>query len=391
MTTTALIVAAGRGTRLPGAVPKPYRLLAGMPVLGHAIRRLHGHPAIDRVRVVIHPDDRVHYDGAADGIALAAPVEGGATRQQSVHAGLEALADDPPERVLVHDGARPLISADVIGGVVDALARSTAAIAAVPLADTIKRDDDAGRIAATVDRTGLWRAQTPQGFHYAPILDAHRAAAGRDLSDDAAVAEAAGLDVALVTGAADNLKITTEADLAHAERLLGAIAETRVGTGHDVHRFGPGDHVMLCGLAVPHTRGLIGHSDADVALHALTDALLGACGAGDIGAHFPSGDARWADADSAGFVAAACQLLGARGGSVVNADITLICQEPRIAGHRAAMCARVAALLGIADDRVNVKATTTEGLGFIGRAEGIAAQATVAARFVAGPADADAS
>ena len=376
--TVALVVAAGRGRRFGGPLPKVYAELAGRPVLGHGLERLATHPRIDRVQAVIHPDDRALYDRAAAGLDLPEPIAGGASRQDSVRLGLESLAARAPEAVLIHDGARPFVADAVIDRVLDALGNSTGAIAALPVTDTLKRGAD-GRIAGTVDRNGLWRAQTPQGFRFAAILAAHRDAAGRELTDDAAVAERAGLPVALVDGAPENIKITTQDDLARAESWLAGglteASETRVGQGFDVHRFGPGDHVTLCGIDLPHEAGLLGHSDADVGLHALTDAILGALGAGDIGQHFPPSDARWKDADSGVFLRHAGELVAKAGGRIRHLDVTLICEQPKIGPHRPAMVARIAELLGIDAGRVSVKATTTEGLGFTGRGEGIAAQA----------------
>jgi len=373
--TVALVVAAGRGQRFGGPRPKQYADLAGRPVLGHALARLIAHPRIDRVQAVIHPDDRPLYDRAAAGRELAEPAAGGPSRNDSVRLGLESLAPRAPETVLIHDGARPFIGAAVIDRVLDALETSAGAIAALPVTDTLKRGAD-GRIAGTLDRAGLWRAQTPQGFRFADILAAHQNIAGQELTDDAAVAERVGLPVALVEGAPENIKITTPDDLARAEKWLASTNDTRVGQGFDVHRFGPGDRVMLCGIAVPHEAGLRGHSDADVGLHALTDAILGALGAGDIGQHFPPSDARWKDAESNVFLRHAGDLVAAAGGSIRHLDVTLICERPQIGPHRAAMVARIAEVLGIAAGRVSVKATTTEGLGFTGRGEGIAAQAT---------------
>lgn len=370
----ALVVAAGRGRRFGDPLPKQYLRLAGSPVLRHAVRAFAGHPAIDAVRVVIGPDDAALYAAAVEGIALLDPVIGGSERQDSVRIGLESLADAAPDRVLIHDAARPLVSTAVIDRLLRALDDRPAAIAAMPVVDTVKRGTD-GVVTGTLDRTGLWRAQTPQGFHFQAILAAHRAAAGLALTDDAAVAERAGHVVALSLGSEENMKITHPDDLARVERLMG-IPDLRVGNGFDVHRFGPGDRVMLCGIAIPHDAGLVGHSDADVGLHAVTDALLGAIGAGDIGQHFPPTDARWRGADSAVFLKAARDLVTARGGHIRHVDVTLVCERPKVAPHRAAMVARMAALLDITPDRVSVKATTTEGLGFTGRREGIAAQAT---------------
>ena len=376
--TVALVVAAGRGQRFGGPLPKQYAELAGRPVLGHSLARLAAHPRIGRVVAVIHPDDRALYDRAAAGLALPKPAAGGPSRQDSARLGLESLAALAPGAVLIHDGARPFVGAAVIDRVLDALGASAGAIAALPVTDTLKRGAD-GRITGTVERAGLWRAQTPQGFRFAEILAAHQKSAGRELTDDAAVAERAGLSVALVEGAPENIKITTQDDLARAECWLAgeqAGAETRVGQGFDVHRLGPGDQVMLCGIAVPHDAGLMGHSDADVGLHALTDAILGALGAGDIGQHFPPSEARWRDAESGVFLRHAGDLVTGAGGRIRHLDVTLICERPRIGPHRAAMVTRIAELLGIDAGRVSVKATTTEGLGFTGRGEGIAAQAS---------------
>lgn len=372
----ALVVAAGRGRRFGGEIPKQYRDLAGRPVLHHTLAAFAGHPRIDGVRAVIHPDDRDLYDAAAGELDLLDPVPGGGERQDSVRLGLESFEALAPQRVLIHDGARPLLDAATIDRTLDALAENVGAIAALPVADTLKREAD-GCCADTVDRSAMWRAQTPQGFHYDAILAAHRDCAGRALTDDAAVAEAAGLKVALVMGDEDNFKVTTEQDLARASRLRGpAPTETRVGTGFDVHRFAAGDHVMLAGVRIAHNRGLLGHSDADVAMHAVTDALLGAIGDGDIGSHFPPSDPAWKDAPSDRFLARARDLVVAeRGGRILHVDLTLICEAPKIGPHRAAMRDRLAEILALDRDRLSVKATTTEGLGFSGRGEGIAAQA----------------
>ena len=380
-TVDALVLAAGRGVRLGGEVPKPYLDLARRAVLRHSIEAFRAHPGVRAVRVAIHADDRGLYDRAVAGLDLLPPVAGGAARQDSARLGLESLAERAPGRVLIHDAARPFPTPALIGRVLGALEAAPAAIPALAVRDTLKRGAE-GRVAATVAREGLWQAQTPQGFHYAAILAAHRAAAGTALTDDAAVAEAAGLDVALVEGDEDNVKITAADDLARAERRLGpAGTEVRVGTGFDVHRFGEGECLVLCGVPIPFARTLAGHSDADVGLHALTDALLGAIGAGDIGAHFPPGDAKWADTASETFVRHAAALVAGAGGSIANVDVTLICEAPRIAPHRAAMIARIAAMLELAPARVSVKATSTERLGFAGRGEGIAAQAAAAVRL----------
>lgn len=377
----ALVVAAGRGTRLGGAEPKQYRPLAGRPVLRHGLDILSAHPAVAAVRTVYHPDDHALYAAATAGLDLLPPVAGGATRQDSVRLGLESLAALAPARVLIHDAARPFLSAGVIDRVLAALDEAPAAIPAMPLSDTVKRGA-AGFVTATLDRTALWRVQTPQGFWYREILAAHRAARGQDLPDDAAVAEHAGIAVRLVAGSEENFKVTTADDLHRAERQIAAApGDIRIGQGFDVHGFGAGDHVWLCGVRVPHERALVGHSDADVGLHALTDALLGALGAGDIGQHFPPDDPRWRGAPSSRFLAHAAALAAAAGGRILHVDVTLICERPKIAPHRAAMVARIAEILALDHGRVSVKATTTEGLGFTGRGEGIAAQAVATLRL----------
>jgi 2-C-methyl-D-erythritol 4-phosphate cytidylyltransferase / 2-C-methyl-D-erythritol 2,4-cyclodiphosphate synthase len=377
----ALVVAAGRGTRLGGPLPKQYLPLAGRKLLRYSLEALTRHPSIAGVRVVFNPDDNAHYRAAAEGLALLPPVAGGAARQDSVRLGLESLAAQAPERVLIHDGARPFVDHGTIDRVLAALDEAPGAVPALPLRDTVKRGRD-GRVAETLDRSELWRAQTPQGFHYAPILAAHRAAAGQELSDDAAVAERAGLAVRLVAGNEENLKVTTAEDLLQAEQLLAARqGDIRTGQGFDVHAFGPGDHVWLCGVKLPHERALVGHSDADVGLHALTDALLGALGAGDIGVHFPPSEERWRGAPSHRFLRHAADLVAAAGGAVAHADVTLICERPKIGPYRDAMVTRIAEILGIDRRRVSVKATTTEKLGFTGRGEGIAAQAVATVRL----------
>ncbi|MGF1610524.1 MAG: bifunctional 2-C-methyl-D-erythritol 4-phosphate cytidylyltransferase/2-C-methyl-D-erythritol 2,4-cyclodiphosphate synthase [Kiloniellales bacterium] len=381
--TVALVVAAGRGRRFGGELPKQYAALDGRPVLRHTLAALAAHPKVSAVRAVIHADDRALYDEAVGDLEVLEPVPGGATRQQSVRLGLESLEPLAPARVLIHDGARPFVTPPVIERVLSALEQAPGAIAALPVTDTLKRET-AGAIAETLPRGGLWRAQTPQGFDFARILAAHRTAPDADLTDDAAVAELAGLSVRLVEGAADNVKITTQDDLERARQRLSGGTEFRTGSGFDVHRFGPGDHVMLCGIKVQYSHGLVGHSDADVGLHALTDAILGGLCEGDIGSHFPPSDARWRGAESAVFLRHACALLQARGGALVHADVTLICERPKVGPHRAAMAMRIAEICGIETGRVSVKATTTEGLGFTGRQEGIAAQATATLRLPMG-------
>ncbi|MGH2339940.1 bifunctional 2-C-methyl-D-erythritol 4-phosphate cytidylyltransferase/2-C-methyl-D-erythritol 2,4-cyclodiphosphate synthase [Segnochrobactraceae bacterium EtOH-i3] len=386
-----LVVAAGRGTRAarPGdTAPKQYCPLDGRPVLARTLDVFLSHPRISLVRAVIHADDGALYrESVPAHPRLRAPVTGGATRQESVRRGLSALLADEPDLVLIHDGVRPFVDAATIDRVIDALATHAGAIAALPVVDTLKRAGTDGTIADTVPRAGMYRAQTPQGFRFEAIRDAHDRAIGEpEFTDDAAVAEAAGIGVALVAGSAANIKLTTADDLAAADRRLRmdqflALADIRVGTGFDVHAFAPGDHVTLCGVVLPHSAGLAGHSDADVGLHALTDAVLGAIADGDIGRHFPPSDMRWKGAESGQFLAHAISLVTARGGRIAHLDVTLICEAPKIGPHAAAMRARIAEICGVAMDRVSVKATTTEKLGFTGRREGIAAQAVATLRL----------
>lgn len=375
--TVALVVAAGRGTRMSGDVPKQYRMLAGQSVLRRTLESFVSHPGIDRVIPVIHPDDAEDFAAASAGLAVEAPIHGGETRQASVLNGLEYLADGPtPSQVLIHDGARPFVTAKIIDDVLNALHQTDAVIPVLDIHDTLKRSVGTN-VKDTVDRTGLVRAQTPQGFKFPVILKAHRDMAGKALTDDAAVAQAFGLTVATVPGLEENIKITRDEDLERANFWLRANNETRVGSGFDVHRFEPGDSVRLGGIDIPHDQSLAGHSDADVALHALTDALLGALGDGDIGSHFPPSDPEWAGADSALFLQHAHNMLVGCGGVLIHADLTIICEAPKIGLHRDAMRERIADILGVDSTRISIKATTTEGLGFTGRNEGIAAQATV--------------
>jgi len=376
-TCTALIVAGGRGNRFGGPLPKQYALLGGQPILRHTLAVFRATPGIDRIQVVIASGDEAPYQTAIAGFDLPSPVEGGASRQHSVLNGLEALVAKPPDLVAIHDAARPFVRPADIAACLKALSVPgvDGAVLGVPLADTLKRVDG-GAIAETVPRAHLWRAQTPQVFRYAALLEAHRAAASLGaneataLTDDAAVAERAGLRVVMVAGHDDNRKITSADDLQQALAM-----ETRTAFGFDVHGFGPGNAVMLGGVAIPHAQALAGHSDADVALHALTDAVLGTIGAGDIGKHFPPSDPQWRGAASDRFLRHAVGLVEAAGGRIVHLDLTLICEAPRIGPHREAMVESIARIAGVARDRVSVKATTTEGLGFTGRGEGIAAQA----------------
>lgn len=380
MKTAALIVAAGQGVRAESAIPKQYAPLQGVPVLARTVAALTAGGRIEAVQVVIGAGQQALYEAAlpsAAGIRLLPPVEGGRTRQASVRHGLRALAPLRPGRVLIHDAVRPFVPGDLVARVLAALDTHAGAIAALPLADSLKRAASGGTIAATVDRAGLWRAQTPQAFCFADILAAHEAAAaaGReDFTDDAAIAEWHGLSVALVMGSARNRKLTTAEDLAMADN--APAADIRTGSGFDVHRLVPGSSLWLCGVEIAHTHTLDGHSDADVGLHALTDALLGAIGEPDIGALFPNTDPRWKGAASHLFLSEALRRVRAAGGTISNVDVTLLCEAPKIAPHRDAMRARIAQKLDIDVGRVAVKATTTEGLGFTGRGEGIAALAT---------------
>ena len=371
--TVALIVAAGRGVRAGGGLPKQYRPIGGVPVLRRSILAFLHHPNIDAVRVVIHPDDAALYAAATEGLVLAEPTAGASTRQGSVLAGLEAIAEsDGAGRVLIHDAARPFVSTALIERTLAALDAAPGAVPGLAVTDSLRRGDT--HIHDEVDRAGLYRVQTPQAFRFDDILAAHRAAAV-EATDDAAVARAAGLAVAIVEGDEMNFKLTTPSDFARADSLLAAAMTSRTGMGYDVHRFGPGDHVWLCGVAIPHSQGLVGHSDADVGLHALTDAILGAIGEGDIGQHFPPSDPQWRGASSDRFLVHAYELVKARGGRVDHVDVTIICERPKVGPHRDAMRARVADLLRLPPAAVSIKATTTEGLGFTGRSEGIAAQA----------------
>jgi 2-C-methyl-D-erythritol 4-phosphate cytidylyltransferase/2-C-methyl-D-erythritol 2,4-cyclodiphosphate synthase len=385
MANAALIVAAGRGLRLGGDVPKQYRTIGGEAILARAIRALLAHPGVGPVLTVIAAPDRALYDAATAGIAdprLLPPVTGSDSRAGSVRAGLEALAPRRPATVLIHDAARPFLTVETIGAVLDALGAAEGAFPCLPVVDALWRAED-GWAGASVPRAGLARAQTPQGFAFDPLLAAHRAL--RDPAaalDDVAVARAAGLAVRIVPGAEDNVKITTPADLDRARaRLEGAPAQEsrmdiRVGNGFDVHAFGPGDGVTLCGVRLPFDRGLVGHSDADVGMHALTDAIFGALAEGDIGQWFPPSEPEWKGAASEIFLRKAVERADARGFAVTALDCTLICEKPRIGPNAAAMRAELARITGLDLDRVSVKATTSERLGFTGREEGIAALAT---------------
>jgi 2-C-methyl-D-erythritol 4-phosphate cytidylyltransferase / 2-C-methyl-D-erythritol 2,4-cyclodiphosphate synthase len=392
MSVAAIIVAAGRGSRVGGEIPKQYRLLAGKPVVAHALETLLAEAEIETVLPVIHPADRFRFADATRDLGhslrrLAEPVDGGETRQQSVHRGLEALARRAPELVLLHDAARPFATPALIGRAIAAARAHRAAVPGIIPTDTIKLVGDDSRVLETPDRARLRAVQTPQAFAFEPFLAAHRRAASEGLhsfSDDGALAEWAGLPVTVFEGERGNVKLTHEGDLADAERRLGGgspSALTRVGTGFDVHAFGPGDHVWIGGVRIPADRGVIAHSDGDVVLHALTDALLGALAEGDIGVHFPPSDPQWRGASSDRFLAFAVERVKHRGGAVDNLDVTVLCESPRVGPHREIIRETIAHIAGVPIGAVSMKATTTERLGFIGRGEGIAAQAVATIRL----------
>jgi 2-C-methyl-D-erythritol 4-phosphate cytidylyltransferase/2-C-methyl-D-erythritol 2,4-cyclodiphosphate synthase len=382
-----VIVAAGRGERAGQSAdgPKQYRPISGRAVIARTLEAFASHPAIGPIAVAIHPDDDALFSNAAGALAeRAVAIHGGATRQASTRLGLQALAEKGSDWVMIHDGVRPFVDAGLIDGVIGALAPGRGAIPALPVSDTLKRAGADGVIEATVSRNGLYAAQTPQAFPFKAIFDAHLAAhrAGlEDFTDDAAIAEWAGIPVKLVEGSADNVKITFARDIELANQRFGnaaarSLPDVRTGNGYDVHGFAAGDSVTLCGVSIPHDRRLSGHSDADVGLHALTDALLATCGAGDIGVHFPPSDPKWHGVASRVFLGHAARLVADKGGRIANVDVTLICEAPRIAPHREEMVTGLAGMLGLSVDRVSVKATTNEKLGFVGRREGIAAIAT---------------
>jgi len=377
MSFACLIVAAGRGTRAGDGVPKQYRDLGGCSVLRRTIDAFLGNSTCQTVQIVIHPDDQAHYEAAILGLndqRLRAPVLGGSTRAISVRAGLERLGDTPPDIVLIHDAARPFISADVIARVCNAVKPGQAAFPALPIVDALWKAEDSV-VKAPQARDGLWRAQTPQGFMYRDIRAAHMSGPV-GAPDDVSLAHAAGLAVKVVMGDGNNFKITLAEDFQRAERLLRDHMDIRTGQGFDVHAFGPGDAVVLCGVSIPFEHGLKGHSDADVAMHAITDALFGALAEGDIGQWFPPNNATWKGAASEVFLQKAMERVRERGFAVGNIDCTLICEMPKIGPHAPAMRAEIARITDVALDRISVKATTSERLGFTGRGEGIASMAT---------------
>ena len=371
MTIAAIIVAAGRGTRAGGTMPKQWQHIAGRSIAARAMEPFADHASVDHLILVLHPDDIATQVWQDTPKAIVVP--GGATRRESVLAGL-AAADGLAAQVLIHDAARPLVTSTIIDSVIDALKTHAGAAPAVAVTDTLWHGEQ-HLVTGVQDRAGLYRAQTPQGFHLPPLLAAHRAHPG-DATDDVAVARAAGLDVAIVAGDERNIKITTPSDFALAEQLMRRTMDVRCGNGYDVHRFGPGDHVWLCGVKVPFARSLQGHSDADVGMHAVTDAIYGALGMGDIGQHFPPSDPQWKGAESHIFLSHAVALAHEQGYEISNVDCTLVCEFPKIGPHQPAMKSAMARIMGLAPDRISVKATTSERLGFTGRGEGIAAIAT---------------
>jgi 2-C-methyl-D-erythritol 4-phosphate cytidylyltransferase/2-C-methyl-D-erythritol 2,4-cyclodiphosphate synthase len=381
----AIVVAAGRGVRAGGDLPKQFRRLGGDTLLQRALSAFTGVAAVSLVQPVIRPDDLTLVHMLVDGMDVLPPVSGGATRQASVRAGLEALEPREPDIVLIHDAARPFASSELIARAIAAAEKTGAAIPGLPVTDTVKRIDRTVMIETTLDRNSIRLVQTPQAFAFSALLKAHRRAAtqGRDdFTDDAALAEWAGMKVSVFEGEPGNIKLTTPDDFARAEALQAAsLGDVRTGSGFDVHAFGPGDHVTLGGIRIPCDRALTGHSDADVALHALTDAILGALADGDIGAHFPPTDPQWRGASSDRFLVFAVDRVRARGGLIAHLDLTIVCEFPRISAHRDTMRANIARLARIDTERVAVKATTSEKLGFTGRGEGIVAQATATVRL----------
>ena len=381
----AIVVAAGRGTRAGGDVPKQFRAIGGETMLRRALFLLVEHRQVGAIQPVIHPDDVDRFRAIETNDHILAPVFGGATRQASVRAGLEALSPRKPDIVLIHDAARPFATPALISRAIETAARTGAAVPGLAVSDTVKSVDAAGTVERTLDRNTLRLIQTPQAFAFAPLLEAHARAAAegrQDFTDDAGLAEWAGLRVTVFEGESGNVKITNPEDFARAEmERFGALGDVRTGTGIDVHAFGPGDHVWLGGLKIPHSQALTGHSDADVVLHALVDAILGALADGDIGSHFPPSDAKWKGAASDQFLAFAVERVKARGGRIAHLDVTIVCEAPKIGPHRDAMRAKIAALTGLPLTRVAVKATTSEQLGFTGRREGILAHATATVRL----------
>lgn len=379
----ALIVAAGEGRRVGGDVPKQYRSIAGVPVLARTIGAIRaGAPDADIV-VVINPLHRDLYDAATVGLGLAEPVSGGQTRAESVARGLAALASANPDIVLIQDAARPFVSAALVHQLISAVTSDAdGALPGLRVSDSLKRTGSDDQVVADVARQNLWTVQTPQVFRFEAIAEAFRSHFDAHATDDVAIARAAGLKITMVEGERGNIKLTHESDFSDAQmRFEENMTDVRVGSGFDVHGFADGDHVMLCGVRVPHDRALLGHSDADVGMHALTDAILGAIGAGDIGVHFPPSNPDFRGASSDRFLRYAVELVAARGGAIAHCDVTIICESPKIGPHRESMIARLSAITRLEADRISIKATTTEGLGFTGRREGVAAMATATVRL----------
>ena len=383
----ALITACGRGTRFASdGIPKQYMQLAGVPLLRHSILAFLNHRQVDDVICVVHPQDVKLYEEAAMGLDLLNPVFGGDTRQASIRMGLEALEQYNPTKVLIHDGVRPFISKRIINGVIEKLETHPAVIPAIIVEDTIKKCDD-GKIEWTLERENLWRAQTPQGFIYSDILNSHIAFKDLHFTDDSALNEYAGIPVAIIPGSQNNFKITNQEDYERAQRMAGLLIknvkeENRCGIGFDVHKFSDdkvdeNNVINLCGIKVPFNKKILAHSDGDVAIHALMDAILGAIGCGDIGEHFPPNDDKWRSIDSREMLKIVDSLLKKKGGKILNLDLIIICENPKISQYKKAMRDEIASVLNIEESRVNIKATTTEKLGFIGRGEGMASQATV--------------
>ncbi len=386
----ALIVAAGRGTRFSGLlsqqyqIPKQYREIGGKMVLRRCLTTFVAHPKIDAVRVVIHKDDRELYNLAALNLDILPPVIGGNSRQESVYLGLESLKDLNPDVVLIHDGARPLIDFGTINRVVSAVDENTGSIPGISVVESIKRVDEDGYIIQNIDRNNLVTAQTPQGFPYRKLLEAHEKLRNSEIlyTDDSAIALECGIRVKVVSGNESNIKITSSSDLAKASSSFSTQSEIRTGYGFDAHRFEDGKNfVTLGGVEIPHSKGLLGHSDADVALHALTDAILGAISAGDIGLHFPCSDPKWKGASSDIFLRHAANILYERDGVINNVDLTIVCESPKITPHRYNIIKRISEILSISEDRISVKATTTEGMGYEGRKEGISSTAIVTVKL----------
>jgi 2-C-methyl-D-erythritol 4-phosphate cytidylyltransferase / 2-C-methyl-D-erythritol 2,4-cyclodiphosphate synthase len=379
MTTAAIIVAAGKGERAGGGVPKQFQLLSGKALVAHCVDAFAAHPAIDHIVIVLGAGQDELLAQAVSERMVSATVTGGDERQDSVRCGLGAAAALGCDKVLIHDAARPFIPTQIVDALLKALETSPGAVPAIPVVDTLARGD--ALLGAPEGREGLFRIQTPQAFHLDAIMTSHKTWTRGPATDDAQMARAAGFDVAIVPGAAELEKITQPGDLARIEAQRMKMMDIRTGMGFDVHRLETGEELWLCGVRIPHDRGLSGHSDADVALHALTDALLGAVSEGDIGTHFPPSDPQWCGAPSSCFLEHARNLIAAKGGVISHVDVTIICEAPKIAPHRDAMRARVAELLQLSLDRISIKATTTERLGFTGREEGIAAQAIATVRL----------